>query len=333
MDSLLPKDFVLKRVQRIKNQNVSTAVLSSETSDDDHIKNFFPQKTVKGLSITMLVAGVMSIIVQISLNALHFNDRIHWAIEFGIWSGAFTLLTGGVGLLAAKRPTSFSTYRLMACSILSAGMVITNVSLEWQGAIDAASRHVSAIDGCLYSFLYIIGITEAITSIILSSYTFGILYLTLTRPSNPARKAAAINADAIVPSAPPDDMDLSKDTTASTAPESQEVVAPSYNALAKMMYGDHFKKFFPKKAVMGMSIAMIIAGALSAILQIVLIFPSRQKNLSVRELRPGYLVWGVFHHNRWTWNGCCQQPFRLQHHNTHGVFDYICRHGSASHGP
>ena len=64
-------------------------------------------------------------------------------------------------------------------------------------------------------------------------------------------------------------MDLSKDTTAtSTAPESQELLAPSYNALAKMMYGDHFKKFFPKKAVMGMSIAMIIAGAMSAILQV-----------------------------------------------------------------
>ena len=65
MDSLLPKDFVLKRIQRIKNQNVSIAVLSSETSDDDHIKNVFPQKTVKGLSITMLVAGVLSIIVQV----------------------------------------------------------------------------------------------------------------------------------------------------------------------------------------------------------------------------------------------------------------------------
>ena len=84
-----------------------------------------------------------NIFFQISLNALHFNDRIHWAIEFGIWSGAFNLLTGGVGLLAAKRPTSFSTYRLMACSILSAGMVITNVSLEWQGAVDfATSRYV-----------------------------------------------------------------------------------------------------------------------------------------------------------------------------------------------
>ena len=65
MDSLLPKDFLLKRVQRIKNQNVSIAVRSSETSDDDHIKKFFPRKTVKGLSITMLVAGVMSIIVQV----------------------------------------------------------------------------------------------------------------------------------------------------------------------------------------------------------------------------------------------------------------------------
>ena len=83
-----------------------------------------------------------NIFFQISLNALHFNDRINWAIEFGIWSGAFNLLTGGVGLLAAQRPTSFSTYRLMVCSILSAGMVITNVSLEWQGAVDAASRYV-----------------------------------------------------------------------------------------------------------------------------------------------------------------------------------------------
>ena len=65
MDSLLPKDFVLKRVQRIKNQNLPIAVLNSETSDDDHMKKFFPKKTVKGLSITMIVAGVLSIIVQV----------------------------------------------------------------------------------------------------------------------------------------------------------------------------------------------------------------------------------------------------------------------------
>ena len=65
MDSLLPKDFMLKCVQRIKNRNVSIAVLNSETSDDDHIKKLFPKETVKGLSITMLVAGVLSIIVQV----------------------------------------------------------------------------------------------------------------------------------------------------------------------------------------------------------------------------------------------------------------------------
>ena len=72
MDSLSPKDFVLKRVQWIKNQNISIAdwakplaVRNSETSDDDNIKKFFPKKSVKGLSITMLVAGVLSIIVQV----------------------------------------------------------------------------------------------------------------------------------------------------------------------------------------------------------------------------------------------------------------------------
>ena len=44
------------------------------------------------------------------------------------------------------------------------------------------------------------------------------------------------------------------------------VQAPVANTITPDV--DHFKKFFPKKAVVGMSIAMIIAGALSAILQV-----------------------------------------------------------------
>ena len=36
------------------------------TSDDDHFKKFFPKKAVKAMSITMLVAGALSTIFQVS---------------------------------------------------------------------------------------------------------------------------------------------------------------------------------------------------------------------------------------------------------------------------
>ena len=36
------------------------------TSDDDHFKKFFPKKAVKAISITMLVAGALSAIFQVS---------------------------------------------------------------------------------------------------------------------------------------------------------------------------------------------------------------------------------------------------------------------------
>jgi len=201
----------------------------------------------------------------------------------------FFIITGGLGMAAANNPSDCSIITLMVFSIISAVMGVPHMVLDGFGADQVQTRTSYYFDYSdtsryesyqveavwLYSVLFILGLAVAIISIVLSSYTCRAICCRRSNAGSVIHNPSGV--DATAQAIPLGNLDLSKavlSPTASTAPESQELLAPSYNALAKKMYGDHFKKFFPKKAVMGMSIAMIIAGALSAILQIPLLFKS-----------------------------------------------------------
>jgi len=85
----------------------------------------------------------------------------------------------------------------------------------------------------LYSILFILGLAVAIISIVLSSYTCRAICCRRSTAGSVIYNPSGVGATA--QTIPLGNLDLSK-ATASTAPESQELLAPSYNAQAKMMY-------------------------------------------------------------------------------------------------
>lgn len=147
----------------------------TRTSDADHFKKFFPKNAITGMSIAMIVAGVFSAIIQVTLIAKPYEDYYdgYFAhIGQGIWCGAFFIVTGGLGMAAAKKPTNCSVITLMVFSILSALWSIPHMTIDGIGAVDYSSRW--GFDGTavgLYSFMFILALLAGILSIVISSYT------------------------------------------------------------------------------------------------------------------------------------------------------------------
>merc|ERR1712018_1017472 len=144
---------------------VQAPVANTRTPDRDHFKKFFPKKAVMGMSIAMIIAGALSVILQI---IAIFLSHIH--IGQGIWWGVFFIITGGLGVAAANKPSNCSIITFMVFSIISAVMAVPDMVFDAFCATAPFGRYqVEAT--WLYSFLFILGLTGAIISIVLSSYT------------------------------------------------------------------------------------------------------------------------------------------------------------------
>jgi len=121
------------------------------------------------------VPGALSAIIQITLIGIPYERYYysHFAhVGQGIWCGIFFLVTGGLGLAAAQRPSNCTIITLMVFSILSACMTIPHMTLDGIGA--GYSSNYRWNDGTalgLYCFLFILGLKAGIVSIVISSYT------------------------------------------------------------------------------------------------------------------------------------------------------------------
>lgn len=146
----------------------------TRTSDADHFKKFFPKKAVMGMSVAMLVAGVFSVIIQITLIGLPYEGyyRRHFAhIGQGIWCGAFFIATGGLGVAAANKPSNCSIISVMVLSIISAIMSIPHMTIDGiaAGAVSGYRYDGRALG--LYCFMFLLSLLAGILSIVISSYT------------------------------------------------------------------------------------------------------------------------------------------------------------------
>jgi len=145
---------------------VPAPVANTRTPDGDHFKKFFPKKAVMGMSVAMVIAGALSAILQIPLI---FQPHIH--IGQGLWCGVFFIITGGLGIAAASKPSDCSIISLMVFSIMSAVMAVPRMVFDAIGADDGRPWRYNVGDVWLYSFLFILGLAGAIISIVLSSCT------------------------------------------------------------------------------------------------------------------------------------------------------------------
>lgn len=202
---------------------VQAPVADTRTPDGDHFKKFFPKKAVLGMSIAMIIAGALSAILQILVML-----RSH-SIGQGIWCGVFFIITGGLGVAAARKPSDCSIIALMVFSITSAVLAVPRMVFDAFGA--EWSYQVEAVG--LYSFLFILGLAGAIISIVLSSYTCRAV---CCRKSNAG--SVIFNPSATAQTIPLGHLDLSKAVIvtqpAAAAAATSHQLPPSYNTVTQL---------------------------------------------------------------------------------------------------
>jgi len=143
----------------------------SKEDRKEHYRKTFPEKAVFGLSIFSIVAGLLSIILQVVLFCV--GDYFEH-IGQGVWCGIFFLLSGSFGAYAAKHPSPCSVINLMVFTILAACMCVPYIVLDGIGIGSHNYRRRWSLGGtgmAIYSIMLILGVTTGIASIVLSALT------------------------------------------------------------------------------------------------------------------------------------------------------------------
>lgn len=144
---------------------------TTKEAKKEHYRKTFPEKAILAMSIYSLVAGCLSIIIQIILIC---SSRYGRHFEFGgqgIWCGIFFLIAGSIGIWAAKKPSQCSIVTMMVMSIVSACMSIPHIVMDSIGVAMATGYRYNSANVGLFGFLIFLGVTAGITLIILSAFT------------------------------------------------------------------------------------------------------------------------------------------------------------------
>jgi len=98
---------------------VITLPTNLESKDEkEKIEKIFPQKFMLGLSILQLCLGGLAALVHIILLSVAHRSGIHEG-GFGIWTGLVFGIAGGVGIIAANRPSNCMVIVMLVLSIIS----------------------------------------------------------------------------------------------------------------------------------------------------------------------------------------------------------------------
>jgi len=190
-----------------------------------------------GLSIAMIVLGVLSVILEPVFFIIYFIPTQPTVgvvtIIFHVLSvinGLAFIATGGLGVFSAKKPSRRGTIKaLMALNIISACLTVPRLFLN--GLLIVSFSEMSAML-TLTVVLFILGLAGGTISIMLSAWTCSTICCLRTEAVGTVRYTPAAVSD-----------------------------------------GAFFTSH--KKAIMGLSIAMIVLGVLSVILELVFFIPTQ----------------------------------------------------------
>jgi len=132
---------------------------------------YYPSKAVLGLSITQIVAGVLSIIFQIVLIS---NVRYGYEhVGQGIWCGFWYILSGSFGVASAKRPNLCTLITVMILTIISACMSVPYIVLDGIGFSIRPYGYYRRNDAhmALFALMFILGLAAGISAIVVSALT------------------------------------------------------------------------------------------------------------------------------------------------------------------
>jgi hypothetical protein len=108
------------------------------TSDEDHFKKTFPARTVNILAIIQIVSCFLSIISHIVV--LCFVGPYYMGIELsfaGVWCGVFFGVSGFIGCLAARHPSSGRIVGFMVMSVISSCFCLPLLILPAIGIVNS----------------------------------------------------------------------------------------------------------------------------------------------------------------------------------------------------
>jgi len=142
-------------------------------SEKEHILKVFPKKTILTFSIIQLICAALAAILQICLIGIH--DSYYFTISYvgaGLWCGFFFGISGGIGLIAAQRPSNCTLIAYMVLSIISALFALP--LLAFAGIGFGASRrgrsrsHVSMV---FYGMQILIGLLQGVVAITTAAFS------------------------------------------------------------------------------------------------------------------------------------------------------------------
>merc|ERR1711953_396513 len=161
------------------NQAVFIALPSASNSESkkEHIAKVFPKKVMLICGILQLSCAASVAIIQMIL--LGISSRHHAEVGHGLWCGLFFGIAGGVGLIAAHRPSYCMVIAFMVLSIIAALfslplVVLAGISV---GEAKRRQRYSSRYDDpnvaimVFGSIQLLCGLAQAVISITTSAFS------------------------------------------------------------------------------------------------------------------------------------------------------------------
>jgi len=159
------------------------------------------KKAIMGLSIAMIVLGVLSVILEPVFFIIYFIPTQPTVgvvtIIFHVLSvinGLAFIATGGLGVFSAKKPSRRTIQALMALTIISACLTVPSLvhdgfSIVWFSSWSSTRMSVLSV------VLYIIGLAGGTISVVLSAWTCSAICCLRTKAVGTVRYTPAAVSD------------------------------------------------------------------------------------------------------------------------------------------
>merc|ERR1719350_1069560 len=138
------------------------------------IQKSFPKRTMMILSILQIICGCLAVIFQVSQ---YLVDDSRWGglyeIGWGIWTGIIFAASGLVGLIGAFKPSKCMMIAFLVLNIIASLFTLCLIVPESMGIAFISYRHRyrNFFLLILYCLMLIIGLVQAVTSIVAAGYS------------------------------------------------------------------------------------------------------------------------------------------------------------------
>jgi len=155
-------------------------VIAQDPEDPDNSPDVFTtyKKSIMGMSIAMIVLGVLSVVLELVLYYWYavsgYGLTALLRLRLSVITGLVDIATGGLGVYSAQKPHRITIQALMALTIISACLNVSTLVLDGFSMVFFSwgpHTRVGSVSLTLSVVLDILGLAGGIISTILSACT------------------------------------------------------------------------------------------------------------------------------------------------------------------